>query len=113
MRWNIIAALGIAAMSVGASYSQEAPPVAPDGETPLPTVHRFSDDCGWAMGMVHDVVGGKIGVQLETHSQRWGDVYRADFHLQTLPPKLGRIICWDRGATITYRRDMVPLVPGQ
>lgn len=38
----------------------------------------------------------KLGTQLVTHSDTWGDVWRADFEIgaKSLAPLINRIVCW-------------------
>ncbi|MDP1966692.1 MAG: hypothetical protein Q8K93_31380 [Reyranella sp.] len=75
----------------------ETPSVEPAiNEQLAPENTAFAAECMAGLNNFPPFGDWKLGVQLVTHSDTWGDVWRADFEIggKSLAPLINRIVCW-------------------
>lgn len=96
------------------------PPVEPaTNEQPMPGNTAFAAECMAGLNNFPPVGDWTLGTQLVTHSNTWGDVWRADFEIggKSLAPLINRIVCWRKAdGTIPIMvavGQSVPPLPGR
>jgi len=72
------------------------PPIEPTDEGSPPKDATFATACKNVLKTFPFAHEWKLGKQLVTHSDQWGDVWRADFEIggSSLEPLVNRIVCW-------------------
>lgn len=75
----------------------ETPSVEPaTNEQLAPENTAFAAECVAGLNNFPPFGDWKLGAQLVTHSDTWGNVWRADFEIggKSLAPLINRIVCW-------------------
>jgi len=103
--------LGLALLGLGAAPAPDAPPLAPQGETPDRGGASPSPDCIARLVGEMERAGGMVERAQTTDSSRWGRVWRADVALPETPAgKINRAVCWNGELRLARGQDLPPLV---